>query len=170
MKKKFTSLFIAAAMALALCACGNSDEKPKNADQTSDGAVKTETDDSTTSTDSNTTDADKEKQDDGTQNTGSIAGQTVTDPSGAEVTIPKQVDSIVVLAPGLSEIVTGLGIGDKVVGYDTYSAGIEGLPEDASTFDTTNPDVEKLAALDPDVLLTTNLTLYDQESPYQPRY
>lgn len=171
MKKKFTSLFIAAAMALTLCACGNSDEKPQDADkvQTSDGAtVKTETDDSTTSTDSNTTDADKEKQDDGTQNTGSIAGQTVTDPSGVEVTIPKQVDSIVVLAPGLSEIVTGLGIGDKVVGYDTYSAGIEGLPEDASTFDTTNPDVEKLAALDPDVLLTTNLTLYDQESPYQP--
>lgn len=92
----------------------------------------------------------------------------MTDPSGAEITLPEQINSIVVLAPSLSELVAALGMGDKVIGYDSYSAGLEGLPKDAQAFsDITNPDTEQLAALNPDILLISNETLYDQESPYQ---
>ena len=92
----------------------------------------------------------------------------MTDPSGAEITLPEQMNSIVVLAPSWSELVAALGMGDKVIGYDSYSAGLEGLPKDAQAFnDITNPDTEQLAALNPDILLISNETLYDQESPYQ---
>lgn len=106
------------------------------------------------------------------QNTGkpeaSDSKRTMTDPSGAEITIPEQIDSIIVLTPSLSEIVTAFGLGDKVTACDSYSAGLEGLPEGIPTFsDITNPDMEQLSALNPDILLVSNETLYDQESPFQ---
>lgn len=90
------------------------------------------------------------------------------DPSGASISIPERVDSIVVLAPSIAETLAALGLGDKIVGYDFQSAGIAGLPENVPTFDIQNPDVEQLVALAPDVLLVSSLSLYDQEAPYQP--
>lgn len=91
-----------------------------------------------------------------------------TDPSGAPISIPEQIDSIVVLAPSIAETVVALGLGDKIAGYDLQSVGIAGLPENVPTFDIQNPDVEQLVALAPDVLLVSSLSLYDQEAPYQP--
>lgn len=163
MKKKLTSIFIAAAM-LTLTACGGSNGKSTP----SDGGNETAADSGAAGDSENTTPDTDSDHDNKEALSNFTAGQTVTDPSGAKVTMPKQVDSIVVLAPAISEIVTALDMGDKVVGYDTYSAGIEGLPEGAPTFDTTSPDMEQLSALEPDMLLTSNLTLYDQDSPYQP--
>lgn len=101
------------------------------------------------------------------KNDNSSAKLTMTDPSGAEITVPEQVDSIITLSPSFSEIVTALGLGDKIIAYDIYSAGIEGLPEDVPTFDITNPDMEQLTALNPDVMLVTDESFFDQESPYK---
>ncbi len=91
-----------------------------------------------------------------------------TDRSGAAVTIPEDIQSIVTLAPSLSQTVVDLGLGDRIVGYDLNSVGLDGLAGGVPTFDTVNPDIEALIALDPDVLLVTSLSLYDQEAPYQP--
>ncbi len=96
------------------------------------------------------------------------AALPTTDPSGASITIPEQVDTIVALAPSLNETLVALGLGDKIVGYDLQSVGLAGLPEGVPTFDTVNPDVEQLTALAPDMLLVSSLSLYDQEAPYQP--
>ena len=90
------------------------------------------------------------------------------DPSGASISIPENIDSIVVLAPSIAETVVALGLGDKIIGYDLNSVGLAGLPENVPTFDTVSPDVERLVALAPDVLLVSSLSLYDQEAPYQP--
>ena len=90
------------------------------------------------------------------------------DPSGASIDLPENIDSIVVLAPSLAQTVVALGLGNKIVGYDLNSVGLEGLSPDAPTFDTVNPDVEQLVAIAPDVLLVSSLSLYDQEAPYQP--
>lgn len=160
MKKRFISILITVTM-LALCACGGTDKEPKAGSQTqeSDGGA-AKSDDGAAGHSSN---ADEPGNGSATEE-----GQlTMADPSGAKITVPEQVNSIVVLAPSLSEIVTALGMGDKVTGYDIYSADIEGLPEGVPTFEITNPDMEQLAALAPDMLLVTNETLYDQESPYQ---
>ena len=89
------------------------------------------------------------------------------DPSGAEINVPEQINSIVVLAPSLAEMVVALGQGDKIIGYDTNSIGLEGLPADLPALDTINPDMEQLMALHPDVLMVSNLSLYDAENPYK---
>lgn len=100
---------------------------------------------------------------------GSAGGKLPTvDPSGAAISIPENVNSIIVLAPSLAETVVALGKGDKIVGYDLNSVGLTGLPEGVPTFDTVSPDVEKLVSMAPDMLLVSSLTLYDQEAPYQP--
>lgn len=91
-----------------------------------------------------------------------------TDPSGAPIVIPDQVDSVVALAPSICETLVALGVEEKIAGYDLQSVGLAGLPEDVPTFDTVSPDVEQLTALVPDMLLVSNLSLYDQEAPYQP--
>lgn len=109
-----------------------------------------------------------------TQSAGTESDETVpqalptTDPSGASIVIPEQVDSVVALAPSICEVMVALGVEEKLTGYDLQSVGMEGLPENVPTFDTVNPDVEQLTALAPDMLIVSNLSLYDQEAPYQP--
>lgn len=95
------------------------------------------------------------------------AEKPTTDPSGAEVNIPDEIGSVVVLAPSIAETLVALGCGDLIVGYDAQSVGLAGLPEGVPTFDMMQPDMEQLAALKPDVLFVSNMTLYDQTNPYQ---
>lgn len=95
------------------------------------------------------------------------ASLPTVDPSGASISVPEQIDSIAVLAPSLAEMVVALGSGDQIVAYDTASVGLDGLSADVPVLDTVNPDMEQLMALHPDVLIVSNLSLYDQESPYQ---
>ena len=139
--KRNIALLILCALLPALCACGG-----------------------TVSTDQSGTSSAVSKLD------GSVSSQSVpvVDPSGATVSIPESVNSIVVLAPSLAETVAALGLGGKVVGYDLNSAGLAGMPDDVTVFDTVAPDMERLAALAPDVLLVSSLSLYDREAPYQP--
>lgn len=101
-------------------------------------------------------------------NPNAASGLPTVDPSGAAISIPEKIDTIVTLAPSLSETVAALGLSDKIVGYDLQSVGLENLPENVPTFDLTNPDIEQLVALAPDVLLVSSMSLYDQEAPYQP--
>lgn len=98
---------------------------------------------------------------------GGQAQLPTVDPSGAQINVPEQIDSIVVLAPSLAEMVVALGHGNQVVAYDMNSAGLEGLPTDVPMLDTVSPDMEQLMVLAPDVLMVSNLSLFDQESPYQ---
>ena len=95
------------------------------------------------------------------------AEKPTTNPSGAAVEIPDEIGSVVVLAPSIAETLTALGCGDLIVGYDLQSVGLAGLPADVPTFDLMQPDMEQLAALKPDVLFVSNMTLYDQSNPYQ---
>ena len=151
MKRKI-SLFIIFALLLALCACGGD----------------------TTSSNLPATDTPPASQ--GVEPSGEPSAEPseeapalpTVDPSGASISIPENIDSIVVLAPSITETVVALGLGDKIVGYDLNSVGIAGLPAGVPAFDTVNPDVEQLVALAPDILLVSSLSLYDQEAPYQP--
>lgn len=151
MRTRITA-FLLAMLLLVLTGCGAETAAPQSAPETQAAEAEFETPEESSA----------EKASD------PAASLPTTDPSGASIVIPEQVDSVVALAPSICETMVALGVGDKLVGYDLNSAGLAGLPENVPTFDTVNPDVEQLTALAPDMLLVSNLSLYDQEAPYQP--
>lgn len=164
-KTKIAAALLGMLLALTACGGGTAPAQPETASEAQvTRSVETET-------------ADTESEAPGTKTVPESPAETAadtesplptTDPSGATIAIPGQVDSVVALAPSICETLVALGLEDKIVGYDLQSAGLAGLPEDVPTFDTVNPDVEQLTALAPDMLLVSNLSLYDQEAPYQP--
>jgi iron complex transport system substrate-binding protein len=78
---------------------------------------------------------------------------TVTDDSGAQVTLDQPAARIVSLAPANTEIAYAVGAGDKMVAgtsYDDYPAAAKSLPK---VGDFANPNVEKIASFKPDLVL-----------------
>ncbi len=78
---------------------------------------------------------------------------TVTDDSGAEVTLDQAATKIVSLAPANTEIAYAIGAGDKMVAgtsYDDYPEEAKALPKIG---DFANPNVEKIASYAPDLVL-----------------
>jgi len=81
--------------------------------------------------------------------------QTVTDREGNKVEIPSNIEKIVSTAPSNTEILAGLGVGDKIVCMDTYSEGIEGVNKDVKKMDFTSPDAEAIIELEPDIVIAS---------------
>ena len=78
---------------------------------------------------------------------------TVTDDTGATVTLAAPATRIVSLAPANTEIAYAIGAGDKMVAgtsYDDYPAEAKSLPK---VGDFANPSVEKIASYQPDLVL-----------------
>lgn len=160
-KPKITAILLSMLLlALTACGGGSAAAKPKTASETQ--AAETET------TESEASDVETEIEAPAETAVDTESPLPTTDPSGASIVIPEKVDSVVALAPSICETMAALNVADKLVGYDLQSVGLAGLPENVPTFDTVNPDIEQLTALAPDMLLVSNLSLYDQEAPYQP--
>ena len=89
------------------------------------------------------------------------------DRAGNPIALPESIEKIVCLAPSTTQVILALGQGDKLVAIDTYSAMYEpdyaGLPQ----FDMMSPDVEQLAALEPDVVFITGMSTVDGDDPFQ---
>jgi len=80
---------------------------------------------------------------------------TITDDASRTVTIAAEPKRIVSLAPANTEIVYSLGIVDRLVGvttWDDYPAQVKDI---AKVGDFTTPNLEAIAAADPDVILVT---------------
>ncbi|MCK4376996.1 MAG: ABC transporter substrate-binding protein [Actinomycetia bacterium] len=79
---------------------------------------------------------------------------TVTDDIDKEVSLTEEPDKIISLAPGNTEILFTLGLGEKVVGVDNFS----NYPEEAESIekigDAFNLNMEKIIELEPDLILT----------------
>ena len=78
---------------------------------------------------------------------------TVTDDSGTQVTLDQAATKIVSLAPANTEIAYAIGAGDKMVAgtsYDDYPEEAKALPKIG---DFANPNVEKIASFEPDLVL-----------------
>lgn len=82
---------------------------------------------------------------------------TITDDTGRSITVPAVPQRIVSLAPSNTEILFALGLGAKVVGVDKYS----NFPAEAATITRvggfSNPSVETIASLKPDLILGTSM-------------
>jgi iron complex transport system substrate-binding protein len=78
-----------------------------------------------------------------------------TDDLGRTVKIPEKVDSIVSLAPNLTELVFAVGAGDLLVGVTTFCD----YPADAKSIrkvgDTQKPNIETIIALKPQVVFVS---------------
>ncbi len=90
------------------------------------------------------------------------------DRAGNPIALPEDVQTIVSLAPSITRELLDLGLQDRLAAVDTYSAGympeLAGLPQ----FDMMAPDVEQLAALQPDVVFISGMSLAAGDNPYQP--
>ena len=85
------------------------------------------------------------------------------DRAGNPITIPADVNKIVALAPSIMQTLEALGVMDKVIATDTqtpmYVSGVDSLPQ----FDLMEPNIEEIAALEPDVVFTTGMSYQDSD-------
>lgn len=92
---------------------------------------------------------------------------TMKDMEGTEFTVPKKIERIVSTAPSNTEILVGLGLSDKIVGVDKYSADVKGLNPDIPKIDFRNPDAEAILALKPDVIIASGHNREGKEDPFK---
>lgn len=90
------------------------------------------------------------------------------DRAGYEIKLPAKVETIVSMAPSITQILDELGQKDKIVGVDTqtplYVEGTQALPQ----FDLMSPDLEAMAALKPDLVLVTGMSSMGGDDAYSP--
>ena len=80
---------------------------------------------------------------------------TTTDDLGRAVAVPETITRVITLAPNLTEIVYAIGAGDRIVAADdasNFPAAASALPKVGAM----QPNVEKIAALKPDLVLASS--------------
>lgn len=83
----------------------------------------------------------------------SLPANAVQDDLGRSVAIRADVKRVISLAPSITEMVYAVGAGDKLVGVTTYCNYPEAANSVQKVGDTMTPDLEKIVALRPDVIL-----------------
>ncbi|MBW2645169.1 MAG: cobalamin-binding protein [Deltaproteobacteria bacterium] len=81
----------------------------------------------------------------------------IVDDVGRKVRVKKYPDRIVSLAPSNTEILFALGLGHKVVGVTSYCNFPPAAEAKEKVGGFSNPDIEKIIALAPDLLLADSL-------------
>jgi iron complex transport system substrate-binding protein len=84
-----------------------------------------------------------------------VAVREFTDDTGRRVVVPAAPQRIISLAPNLTEILFALGLGDRVVGVTRYCDFPQAAKEKEQIGDTLRPDLERIIALKPDLVLIT---------------
>ena len=91
---------------------------------------------------------------------------TMTDREGNEFNVPKEVNTIISTAPSNTEVLVALGLADKLVAVDKYSADVEGISEELPKIDFRNPDAEAIIALNPDIVIASGHNKVGDEDPF----
>lgn len=163
--KKILALILAAVTAAAMTACasnGTSEEttaaETTAADTTvSEAASDEDTAEAETETEAETSAEETEVSADGVK--------TVKDREGGTVEVG-EINTIVSGAPSVSEILTGLGLGDKIIAADKYSADVEGIDPSVCTLDFYNLDIEAITAMNPDAVVINGISMTGADDPY----
>ncbi|MGB5924882.1 MAG: cobalamin-binding protein [Dehalococcoidia bacterium] len=87
--------------------------------------------------------------------------QYVVDDLGRLVAINGTPQRIISLAPSNTEILFALGLGDKVVGVTMYCDYPPEAQDKEKVGDYYGPDIEKIIALEPDLILATDFHRFD---------
>jgi iron complex transport system substrate-binding protein len=80
---------------------------------------------------------------------------TVKDSMGNEVVIPKEPKRIISVAPSITELIYALGKGNELVGRTDYCDYPEAAKKVQSIGSLTDPNVEKIIELKPDVVIAS---------------
>lgn len=80
---------------------------------------------------------------------------TVKDSQGNETVIEKEPKRIISVAPSITEIIYALGKGDELVGRTDYDDYPEQVKNVESVGSLTDPNVEKIIALKPDIVIAS---------------
>lgn len=78
------------------------------------------------------------------------------DSKGREVQVKKNINSIISLAPNLTEIIFELNAADKLIGrtdYCDYPSDVSNIESIGTLFD---PDIEKIVELNPDIVIASS--------------
>lgn len=86
---------------------------------------------------------------------GISCARTVTDETGRRVTVGPEPKRIVSLAPGITETLYALGLDDEIAGVTTFCNWPVQTRNKARVGGFTNPSVEKIVSLKPDLILAT---------------
>ena len=135
--KKLLSLLLASVMSLSLSACTSSNQKINE----------------TTTAQSETTTAD-------------CSVKVVNDREGGTVEISGELNKIVSAAPSVTEILVGLGLKDKIIAADTFSADVEGIDASICTVDFYNLNLEAIVAMEPDAVIVNGISMVGADDPY----
>lgn len=92
----------------------------------------------------------------------------LVDREGKSMEVPEEIDSIISMAPSITETLVHLGMADKLTAIDEYSAEVEGIPENLPVFDIMAPDTESITALQPDIIFATGMSKAKGEDPFEP--
>lgn len=92
---------------------------------------------------------------------------TRTDREGTEFTAPKEVKTIISTAPSNTEVLVALGLADKLVAIDKYSADVEGVNTDLPQIEFRNPDAETLISLDPNIIIASGHNKVGDNDPFK---
>lgn len=153
-KYKFAPLFLASCIALSLTACANDHYTSEGGEITT--SVITEPDPS------------ELKEESAVVKDDIVPVETeVYDREGNPVVIPDSLNTIISASPDITEMLIGLGLGDKIIAADTASAEIEGIDPTICTIDIGSFDNEPLIQLNADVMIT-NLSSRTAVNPYAP--
>ncbi|MCR4688076.1 MAG: ABC transporter substrate-binding protein [Saccharofermentans sp.] len=92
-----------------------------------------------------------------------------TDRAGNAIEVPSEINRIVSLAPSTTQVLIELGLADKIVGIDYYSADyIDALDPEIPMFDMMSPDCETIASLEPDIVFTSGMSSVGGVNPFTP--
>ncbi|MCL2322310.1 MAG: ABC transporter substrate-binding protein [Oscillospiraceae bacterium] len=93
---------------------------------------------------------------------------TMQDRAGNTIAVPEKIEKIIVMSPSIAETLIDLGLSDKIIGIDKYSAYLTNLKSDLPQFDLMTPDTEKLITLKPDIVFMTAMSAVNGVNPFQP--
>lgn len=89
------------------------------------------------------------------------------DRAGYEIELPAKVESIISMAPSITQVLEELGQKDKLIGVDMqtplYVEGVDNLTQ----FELMSPDLEAMAALEPDIVFVTGMSSQGGEDAYK---
>lgn len=89
------------------------------------------------------------------------------DRSGNPMELPQPAESVISMAPSITQTLLDLGLEENLIAVDTYSAmyfGLDALP----TFDMMAPDTEQMAVLGADLVFTSGMSASAGSDPFKP--